>query len=121
MTKPITPKIHGILDYAAVPSLLLAPTLFSFHGLPAISAYTAAGVALVFAIITDYPLGLIKVLPFPVHGMAETIIAPLLAALPWLLGFAADVTARYYFIAAGAALFVVWLLTDYKGVQSQSP
>jgi len=38
-----------------------------------------------------------------------------LAALPWLLRFAADPVARNFYLGAGAAVFVTWLITDYRG------
>lgn len=30
-TKPVSPKVHGLTDYALVASLLIAPRLFGFN------------------------------------------------------------------------------------------
>lgn len=53
-------------------------------------------------------------IPFPVHGGLEALMAPLLVAAPWLVGFARVGSARTFYIAAGITLAAVWLLTDYK-------
>ena len=115
MKKVITPRVHGILDYFGAASFALAPKLFSLSGLPAQLLYVLAGIGLVLAVTSQAPAGLIKVVPMRVHAMAEVVTAPVVIALPWLLGFAENPVARYVFIAAGGGLILFWLLTDYEG------
>ena len=116
MPKPITPHLHGVLDYVVVVLFLLAPTLFGFGGTAALLAYALAGVHLLMTVLTDFPLGFVgRVIPFRVHGTVELVVGAALAVLPWLL---TDVfgEAALFFSAAGVAILLVWLLTDYRAV-----
>ncbi len=111
--KILTPRTHGILDYLTVIAFLLAPTLFGLSGLPATISYLLAAVHLVLTLITAFPLGLVKAVPFKLHGVVELVVAILLVLLSWLLGFASVPTARNFYVAAGIVVFIVWLITDY--------
>ena len=106
--------MHGVLDYAVVTFFLAAPSLFGLAGLPAVIAYALAGIHLLLTVATDFPPGVVKLVPLPVHGGIEFAVSLLLPALPWLLRFAADPTARNLYVGAGAAIFVTWLITDYR-------
>ena len=55
MTRPIAPRLHGILDYVAVAVFLLAPAPFGLTGLAATSFYLAMGL-LILAVwaLTEY-------------------------------------------------------------------
>lgn len=112
--KILPPKIHGFLDYAVILLLAVAPSLFRFTNEAATVCYVLAVVYLAMALLTAYPLGAFKLIPFTLHGAIELVLSPILIAMPWIAGFSYDRPGRYFFIAAGAALFVVWLITDYK-------
>ena len=65
--------------------------------------------------LTRYPLGVVKVLPFQVHSAGDYLAAGLLLAAPFALHFRqsdAGLTALY--IAAGIAVLAVSLITDYQ-------
>ena len=113
--KPISPKVHGILDYLMVPVFLLAPMLFGFDGLPATIARILAGVHLILTALTAMPLGLIKVIPFKVHGAIEVVVGLALIGLPWALGFAQVTAARNFFLGVGILILIVAMLTDFGG------
>lgn len=110
----LKPRPHGVIDYAATVLLAAAPSLFGFDGTPEILCYTLAGIYLVMSLFTAYPLGLVKAIPFTVHGWVELVLAPVLAAMPWLARFADVPMARNFFLVLAAALLVVWVVTDYK-------
>jgi hypothetical protein len=112
--KLLNPRVHGYLDYMAVLLLALAPTLFGFSGTPAILAYVAAAAQLGMSLMTAYPLGVAKVLPFTVHGGIEVAVTILFLVSPWLLGFADQTAARNFFLASGVGLGLVYLVTNYK-------
>src|SRR5688572_24617192 len=112
--KFLDPRVHGYLDYAAALLLALAPWLFGFGGTPAVLCYVLAASQLGMSLLTAYPLGIAKVIPFPVHGGVELIVAMFLVVAPWLFGFAGVDPARNFFIAAGLGLGVVYLTTDYR-------
>lgn len=118
MMKILNPRVHGYIDYLAVLYFLAAPSLFGITGLPATVLYVVAAAYLVLTLLTAYPLGVVKVIPFSLHGGIELLSGIALVALPWILGFAnSDAIARNLYVASGAALFVLWLVTDYRTVE----
>lgn len=112
--KFLTPKIHGILDYAVIVVLFVAPTLFGFAREAATVSYILGAAYVLMSLTTAYPLSLAKLIPFTVHGMIELILSPFLVAMPWLAGFSDHAASRLFYIVAGVALFLVWMVTDYK-------
>lgn len=114
MLKLLNPTIHGVLDYGLAIAFLLAPGLFGFSETAANLSYIFGVVYLGASFLTRYPLGVVKMIPFPVHGVLESIMAAAWIVLPWLLGFAADQAGRNFFLFAGVALLGVVVLTDYR-------
>lgn len=117
MKRPLSPRAHGYMDYLSVVVLALSPSLFDFGGLPAILCYAFAVVLLGLSLLTAYPLGAAKVIPFPLHGTMEAISAPLLILAPFLFGFSRDISARNFFIVAGVALGGLYLMTNYRAAE----
>ena len=115
--KILSPRAHGYIDYAAILLLAVAPSLLDFGGLPATLCYAVAGIYFVMVLLTAYPLGAIKIIPFPVHGAVEIVLAPMFAVLPWLAGFADLPVARNFFLVMAAALLGVWLVTNYRAAE----
>ena len=112
-------RIHGYIDYAIVALLVLAPSLFGFAGLPATICYILAVVQLGMSLLTAYPLGVVKAIPFPIHGGIELGAGIFLIAAPWLFNFAHLVSAQIFFIVAGVAVALVWMVTNYRTVESE--
>ena len=50
MRKPVSARLHGVLDYATVAAFLNAPMVFGFHGTPAAIVYWV----LAIVALTDY-------------------------------------------------------------------
>lgn len=115
MRKPITPRIHGILDYATVVATLAAPRLFDFPKPAEQLAYGLATSYLGVSLLTDYPLAMRRAIPFPAHGATEGAIGLALPALPAAFGFADHRAARNFFFALTAVTAVVAALTDWRG------
>lgn len=111
--KIITPRIHGLLDYAAVALFLNGPTLFVFHGASAKTSYWLCAATLLLAGFTKMPYGAFKMIPFRLHGFIELGVGALLLAAPWLFGFSENVAGRIFFLAMGALTFVIFALTDW--------
>lgn len=112
--KILDPKIHGILDYAVVVAFAVAPSVVGLAGLTAAISYALAAIHLLLTLVTDFPLGVAKIVPLRVHGAIELIVSLALVALPWILNFSSDATARLFYVVAGVLIFAVWLITDYR-------
>jgi hypothetical protein len=111
----IGPLAHGIIDYAMVILLVVGPSVAGFNNPRLVTmSYALAAVHFLLTIITRFPLGVMKTLPFALHGMIEFVVAILLIILPWLANFSAGVNSRNFFVAMGAIIFIVWLLTDFR-------
>lgn len=111
----ISPRIHGIVDYLVAVLLVLAPQLFGFAHVSnaATLCYVIAGVHLAMSLLTDYPLGAIKKIPFPVHGFIELAAAFALLAIPSIFGFNNEIHSRNFFMISGVALLGIVALTRY--------
>ncbi|WP_437785828.1 SPW repeat domain-containing protein [Sorangium sp. So ce1097] len=112
--KILSPRVHGYIDYAVAALFLLAPSLFGFSGLPETLCYILGAVHIGMTLLTAYPLGAAKIIPFPVHGALEAVVAVFLVAAPWLFNFDEAAAARNFFVVSGVAVALVWLVTDYR-------
>jgi hypothetical protein len=114
VTKPVSARVHGVLDYAMVAAFLNAPMVFGFHGTPAAVAYWLAGIHLLMTGFTDFPVGFFMWIPFKIHGLIELLAGIFVLVAPWIFGFAQDVAARNFFLGIAIILLVVVALTDYS-------
>lgn len=119
--KILSPRVHGYLDYLVVAMLLLSPTIFGFVGAPAALCYVLAALQAGLTLLTAFPLGVAKLIPFPLHGAVEAVLSVFLLASPWLFGFSQMYTARDFFIASAVLLAVVWFITDYRAEEASRP
>jgi len=118
----VSPRVHGVLDYVFAALFLGAPLWLDFTSPVAqFSSFAFGGAILLLSLMTRYPLGVLRVIPFPVHGGIEFVSALVLIALPWLGRFEAALPARNFFLATGAVLFGLWLTTDYKAAEQSRP
>ncbi|MEA2327071.1 MAG: hypothetical protein QOE68_2030 [Thermoanaerobaculia bacterium] len=112
---------HGILDYALAILLLAGPSVIGFAGVQAKWAYIFGGVLLVMAILTRYPLGIIKIVGLGIHGFVEILLAICLIAAPWYGNFARGVLSRNFYVMLGLLMLALWFLTDFRGVRDRPP
>lgn len=86
----IPTKIHGVIDYLTGVTLLAAPYLFGFaDGTAAQWVPTIIGLMILGqSLITQYELSVAKLIPMPMHLMLDAGTGVILAASPWLFGFA---------------------------------
>ncbi len=116
--KILSPKVHGYLDFVVVITFALAPTIFGLTGLAATIAYVLAVVHLALTLATAFPLGVIGLVPFTIHGWIELLVSVGLVALPFIAGFSDVPVARNFYIAAGIVVFVTWLITNYQAAET---
>lgn len=86
----IPTKVHGVLDYLVGILLIAAPWIFDFNrGGAETWVPVVLGVgALVYSVMTDYELGLTRTLSMRTHLTLDLMSGILLAASPWIFGFA---------------------------------
>lgn len=114
MRPPLSPTVHGLLEYAVVPVWALAPSNLRMEGASATLAWVLAAGVLSAATLTDYPLGLVRLVPIRVHGWIDRVATPLVIAAPWLLGFDGEPRARSLFVGMGTLGLIVTWLTDFR-------
>lgn len=86
--RPIDSTLHGVVDYAAGAALTTVfPKLAGIEGTrSARQIRTAGAVHAGYSTLTDYPLGIVKVLPFKAHLAMDALGALALAATPFVTG-----------------------------------
>lgn len=114
MHHTLNPRTHGYLDYLGVLFFFVAPSLFGFDEKVANLSYIIAVAYLAMVLLTAYPLGLMKWIPFPIHGGVELALGAFLVASPWLLRFSQAPMERNVMLITGLAILGVWFLTDYR-------
>jgi hypothetical protein len=109
----IAPKIHGIIDILVIIFLFGSPTFFGFTGLIATFTYVLGIIHLLLTLLTDYSIGVVKVIPFPVHGIIEFVVGVALIALAYTV-FSGDPVGKLYYVIFGTVILLTWLCTDYN-------
>jgi hypothetical protein len=109
--KPISLTVHGVIDYLAVVIFAVAPAVIGLSGWPAALSYALAGIHLLMTLVTDFPAGVIKVIPIALHQWVERIVGPVLIILAFV---SMTEAARAFFVAMGIIIFAVERLTAYR-------
>jgi phosphatidylserine synthase len=114
---PIPSLVHGAIEYAVAVLFIVAPFLFDFKETPATAASIVVGlVLLAFTAVSDLPTGLVKNISVGVHVLADVVLAVLLVALPFVLGFRDDheTAATALFITVGVLHLLVTIATRFR-------
>jgi hypothetical protein len=106
---------HAIADYA-VGLALIVVALATGGSTGAVATGVVVGATvLAVSMLTKYPLGVVKALPFTVHSAGDYLAAALLLAAPWTLNFAdGDSGLTAFYVVAGIAVLAVSLITNYQ-------
>jgi hypothetical protein len=88
MPRPVDSTLHGVVDYSAGTFLLTAfPKVTGIEGTrSARQIRTAAAIHAGYSTLTDYPLGIVKLLPFKAHLAIDALGALALGATPFVTG-----------------------------------
>lgn len=111
--KFIDSKIHGILDYLVVLFLAISPVVFDLPENTAIFTYCLGAIHLLLTIATRFELGIIKIIPFSIHGWIELAVSIALVACAFYFGSIEGANARTFYLLVAGAIFLVWLFTNY--------
>ena len=117
--KIISSKVHGLLDYATVVFLLLAPTIFQMEGTLCTFTYVLAGVHFALTALTDFEVGLLKVIPFRIHGLLEVVVSIALAGVGLWFRNSGNDLGFYFYIGLAIVIMIVFLLTDFKSMPNR--
>jgi uncharacterized membrane protein len=86
----IPTRVHGFIDYLTSVLLLAAPFIFGFADGTAAQwlPILLGAMTIAMSLLTRYELSIAKLIPLPVHLVVDICSGLLLAASPWLFGFA---------------------------------
>lgn len=110
----INSRTHGVIDYLVVVFLWLSPSIFDLPEMTSIFTYVLGGIHLGLTILTKFELGLIKIIPFKIHGWIELAVSIGLIGAAFFLGGKEGDLARNFYIGFALAVFLTWLITDYR-------
>ena len=107
--------LHAIADYAVGVLLVVVALTVDMSTEATVAGVVVGATVLVVSLLTRYPLGVVKVLPFRIHSIGDYAAAILLFVAPFALGFNdSDAGVTAFYIAAGVAVLAVSLITNYQ-------
>ncbi|PJJ54556.1 hypothetical protein [Hymenobacter chitinivorans] len=112
--KILSPSAHGVIDVSFITFVALAPILFDLAPAVDTACFVLAGGYLLVTLLTDFRLGLLRLIPFPVHGWLDLFTGLALVAVPFLFHFEANSAERNLFLGLGIFSIIVWFVTDWK-------
>jgi hypothetical protein len=113
-TRVISPRAHAVLDYGVAATFLtMGFRLLSRHRRAAALAFINGGLVLGVSLLTDYPGGIWRKIPFRTHGMIDVGQAALAGFGPLLFGFAHNPDAQLFYSQATSEIGVV-AATDWE-------
>jgi hypothetical protein len=106
---------HAIADYAVGALLIVVAVAVGGSAGAVATGVVVGATVLLVSMLTKYPLGVAKVLPFPIHSAGDYLAAALLLVAPWALNFASgDRGLAVLYIVLGVAVLAVSLITNYQ-------
>jgi len=86
--RPVDSTLHGVVDYMAGATLTTVfPKLAGVEGTRSARQIRTAGAAhATYSTMTDYPLGIVKLIPFKAHLALDAVGALALGATPFVSG-----------------------------------
>ena len=113
--------LHAIADYAVGLSLIIVAIAVGGSGAAVATGVVVGAVVLIVSMLTKYPLGVKKVLPFTIHSGGDYLAAALLLIAPFALDFSStDAGLTAFYIVAGVAVLLVSLITNYQYSEKRS-
>ncbi len=106
---------HAVADYAVGITLVIVGLAYDGSAGAKATGIVVGATVLLVSMLTKYPLGVAKVLPFPVHSGGDYLAALLLVIAPFVLSFhSAEGGVTAFYIVAGLAVLAVSLITNYQ-------
>src|SRR5471030_896416 len=112
---PVPVLVHGVLEYVVGALFIAAPFLFSFDSSAATAAAVVVGLLLLaFTATSALPTGLVHSVSIGVHVTVDFVLAVLLVALPFILGFTAEAAPTALFIVISILHLLVTIATHFS-------
>ncbi len=111
----ISNSVHGMIDYALALALIILPFVLRFQAISPIGHWLSVGAGgglFLYSLFTGYSLSLQKLIPYGAHLVLDFVAGLVFLAAPFVFGFTGLVQA--YYLAIGAAVVLVVLLSDPK-------
>ena len=109
----ISTKTHGYLDFLMGVLFIALPFIIEMPGESSGTILIILGVAtILYSLVTDYELGIAKVLSMKAHLGIDLAAGIFLVAAPWIFGFAED--GFWLFVILGIVEVVASLMTAKK-------
>jgi len=86
-------SIHGVIDYLWGLALFASPWVLGFSDVPEakwVAVVFGVG-AILYSVFTAYEVGVLRIVPMPLHLVLDGVAGMLLAASPFVLGFSEQV------------------------------
>jgi hypothetical protein len=111
-------RMHGILDYMIGVVLFLSPEIFGFSQVEGAAVLIPRIVGVLIlgqGLMTNFELGLFKVLPMSAHLGMDYLVGLFLAASPFLFGFS-DNPANVWLphVVVGLVIFIQAVVTEFQ-------
>jgi hypothetical protein len=107
--------LHAVADYAVGSALIIIALVVGGSSGAVATGVVVGATVLLVSLITNYPLGAVKILPFQVHSAGDYLAAALLLAAPFTLHFNhGDTGLTAVYIVGGLAVLGVSLVTNYQ-------
>ena len=107
--------LHAVADYAVGATLIVVAMAVGGSDGAVATGIVVGAVVLAVSMLTKYPLGVWKVLPFTIHSAGDYLAAALLVGAPFVLNFwDGDKGLGVFYLVAGVAVLAVSLITNYQ-------
>jgi hypothetical protein len=113
LVKILPAWFHAVADYAVGALLIIVG--IGIGGKAGVPGIVVGATVLLVSMLTKYPLGVKKVLPFTLHSAGDYLAAALLLISPAVLGFgSSNKGAATFYVVMGIAVLAVSLITNYQ-------
>jgi hypothetical protein len=108
LSAPISPVAHAMLDYAVAATFFgVGAWLMRRHRAAASLAFANGAMVAGMSMLTDYPGGVFRLLPFRSHRAGDVLQAAFAGFGPAVFGFAGDEEAKFFYAQAASEAAVI--------------
>jgi hypothetical protein len=108
LSAPISPVAHAVLDYAVAATFFgVGAWLMRRHRAAASLAFANGAMVAGMSMLTDYPGGVFRLLPFRGHRAGDVLQAAFAGFGPAVFGFAGDEEAKFFYAQAASEAAVI--------------